>query len=153
MRYHGVLLELYLAMVTASRQDVACRTGVKGFQKLMADTWTAGRRRMANGALTPERAVSPARQQGPDKRLGPSRGSSPLPTSPKSGSEDAITLSDDALQRRSPSARWWHAPLLLFPSTAGVHCAMWLSRCLVKVLTSDTSGVHCANVVQETAWK
>lgn len=79
---------------------------MKGFQKLMADTWTAGRRRMANGALTPERAISPVRQKGIDKRLGTSRGSSPLPTSPKSESEDANALSDDALQRRSPSARW-----------------------------------------------
>lgn len=88
----------------ATEVCVVHRTGVKGFQKLMSDTWTAGRRRMANGALTPERAISPARQQ--DKRLGHSRGSSPLPTSPKSESEDASALSDDALQRRSPSARW-----------------------------------------------
>ena len=52
---------------------------MKGFQKLMADTWTAGRRRMANGALTPDRAISPARPHGSDNRLGRSRESSRCP--------------------------------------------------------------------------
>lgn len=79
---------------------------MKGFQKLMADTWTAGRRRMANGALTPDRAISPARPHGSDNRLGRSRESSPLPTSPKSDKEEGKTLSDDTLPQRSPSTRW-----------------------------------------------
>ena len=50
------------ANIAASPQSAArqqLRSSVKGFQKLMSDTWTAGRRAVATGALSPERAVSP----------------------------------------------------------------------------------------------
>jgi hypothetical protein len=77
----------------ARRQQL--RMGVRGLQRLVADTWTAGRRAMANGALSPERAVSPPRSEG----LGSARGSSPVPASPLSDDEEGGVMSDDALQR------------------------------------------------------
>ncbi|BDA46025.1 probable Tectonin beta-propeller repeat-containing protein 1 at N-terminal half [Coccomyxa sp. Obi] len=97
------LANLALQRTAPAREQL--RTGVRGFQKLMADSWTAGRRRMANGALTPERAISPARPHESDNRLGRSRGSSPLLTSPISDREEGRTLFDDALPQRSPSTR------------------------------------------------
>ena len=71
------------------------RSGVRGLQQLVASTWTAGRRAMANGALSPERAVSPQRID----RMGSARGSSPLPNMPLSDGEEGGVMSDDALQR------------------------------------------------------
>ena len=61
------------------------RSGVKGLQRLVADTWTAGRRAVASGALSPDRAVSPP----------PQRPSASPPAQADSGDEAGL-LSDDA---------------------------------------------------------
>lgn len=85
-----------------AKQGQQFRSSVRGFQKLMSDTLSAGRRRIANGALSPERAVSPP-PQSRGEQLGHSRTSSPLPNSPGSEVEDGGVLSDGALQRRNRS--------------------------------------------------
>lgn len=62
------------------------RSGVKGLQKLVTDTWTAGRKAVTSGALSPERAVSPPRPQRP----------SPSPPAQVDSGDEAGLLSDDA---------------------------------------------------------
>ena len=61
------------------------RSGVRGLQKLVTDTWTAGRRAVANGALSPERAASPPPQR-----------PSASPAAQADSGDEAVVLSDDA---------------------------------------------------------
>ncbi len=68
---------------SSARQQL--RSGVKGLQKLVSETWTAGRRAVANGALSPERAVSPPPQR-----------PSASPTAQADSGDEAVVLSDDA---------------------------------------------------------
>ena len=62
------------------------RSGVKGLQRLVADTWTAGRRAVASGVLSPERDASPS----------PPQRSTPSPPAQADSGDEAGVLSNDA---------------------------------------------------------